>query len=169
MRPTCSLLMPLTMVMTGTISTPLAYRFLDGPQLHVEQVADFAVLVGGVADAVELQVGVAQAGLGGFAAELGALGELDAVGGRLHRGVAHFARVADGVQEVGRERRLAARELHRHLALRLDGDGVVQQRANIFQLSSWTKPTWLASMKQGSHIMLQRLVRSMVSTEPRRA
>ncbi len=34
-------------------------------------------------------------------------------------------------------------------------------------VSSWTKPTWLASMKQGSHIMLQRLVRSMVSTEPR--
>src|SRR5215472_2842995 len=35
------------------------------------------------------------------------------------------------------------------------------------QVSSWTKPTWLASMKHGSHIMLQRLVRSMVSTEPR--
>src|ERR1035437_9319436 len=35
------------------------------------------------------------------------------------------------------------------------------------QVSSWTKPTWLASMKQGSHIMLQRLVRSMVRTEPR--
>src|SRR5918911_3806783 len=33
--------------------------------------------------------------------------------------------------------------------------------------SSWTKPTWLASMKQGSHIMLQRFVRSMVKTEPR--
>ncbi len=34
-------------------------------------------------------------------------------------------------------------------------------------VSSWTNPTWLASMKQGSHIMLQRLVRSTVSTEPR--
>src|SRR5215216_5986853 len=33
--------------------------------------------------------------------------------------------------------------------------------------SSWTKPTWLASMKHGSHIMLQRFVRSMVSTDPR--
>src|SRR4029453_14294344 len=33
--------------------------------------------------------------------------------------------------------------------------------------SSWTKPTWLASMKQGSHIMLQRLVRSTVRTDPR--
>ena len=33
--------------------------------------------------------------------------------------------------------------------------------------SSWTKPTWFASMKHGSHIMLQRLVRSTVSTDPR--
>src|SRR5438477_10975266 len=35
------------------------------------------------------------------------------------------------------------------------------------QVSSCTNPTWFASMKQGSHIMLQRLVRSMVSTDPR--
>ena len=35
------------------------------------------------------------------------------------------------------------------------------------QDSSWTKPTWLASMKHGSHIMLQRFVRSIVRTEPR--
>ena len=27
MRPTCSLLMPLMMVITGMMSTPLAYRF----------------------------------------------------------------------------------------------------------------------------------------------
>ena len=33
--------------------------------------------------------------------------------------------------------------------------------------SSCTNPTWFASMKHGSHIMLQRLVRSTVSTEPR--
>ncbi len=35
------------------------------------------------------------------------------------------------------------------------------------QDSSWTNPTWFASMKHGSHIMLQRLVRSIVSTAPR--
>ena len=64
-------------------------------------------------------------------------------------------------------RRLAARELHRHLALRLDGDGVIEQGLDVFPLNSCTKPTWLASMKHGSHIMLQRLVRSTVSTEPR--
>ena len=41
-------------------------QVLDGLQLHVEQVADLAVRVGGVADAVELQIGVAQAGFGGL-------------------------------------------------------------------------------------------------------
>ena len=35
------------------------------------------------------------------------------------------------------------------------------------QSSSWTNPTWFASMKHGSHIMLHRLVRSIVSTDPR--
>src|SRR5271169_1867953 len=34
-------------------------------------------------------------------------------------------------------------------------------------VNSWTNPTWLASIKHGSHIMLQRLVRSTVSTDPR--
>ena len=48
------------------------------------------------------------------------------------RGVADFARVAHGIQEVGRDGRLAAGELHRHLALRLDGDGVVEQRLDVF-------------------------------------
>jgi hypothetical protein len=65
-------------------------------------------------------------------------------------------------------RRLAAGELHGHLPARLDLRGVVQDFLNLFPAqSSWTYPTWLASMKQGSHIMLQRLVRSTVSTEPR--
>ncbi len=34
-------------------------------------------------------------------------------------------------------------------------------------VSSWTYPTWFASMKQGLHIMLQRFVRSTVRTAPR--
>jgi len=59
------------------------------------------MLIGGVADAIELQIGVAQAGIRRLAAEFRALGELDAVGGRLHRGVAHFARVPHRIQEVG--------------------------------------------------------------------
>ena len=61
---------------------------LDRAQLDVEQVADEAVRVGGVADAVELQVGVAQAGFERGLGELRALGELDAVGRGLHAVVA---------------------------------------------------------------------------------
>ena len=145
-----------------------AVQVLDRAQLHVEEVADAAVRVGGVADAVELQVRVAQTGFGRGLGELRALGELDAVGRRLHAVVADLARVADRVQEVRRHRRLAARELHRHLPARLDRDGVVEDLLDVFPASSsWTNPTWFASMKQGSHIMLQRFVRSTVSTEPR--
>ena len=101
-------------------------QVLDRLQLHVEQIADQAVRVGGIADAVELQIGVAQTGFSRLLGELGTLGELDAVGRRLHAVVADLARVSDRVKEVGRQRGLAAGELHRHLAARLDGDGVVE-------------------------------------------
>src|SRR2546422_165171 len=76
-----------------------------------------------VADPVELQVRVTQPGFGGFLRELRILGELDAVGRRLDAVVADLARVAHGVEEVRRDRRLAAGELHRHLAPRFDADG----------------------------------------------
>ena len=39
-------------------------QVIDGLQLYVEQVTDFAVRVGGVADAVELEINVAQSGFG---------------------------------------------------------------------------------------------------------
>ena len=39
-RPTCSLLTPLTIVTTGTMSTPVVQQVLDRAQLDVEQVAD---------------------------------------------------------------------------------------------------------------------------------
>ena len=65
-------------------------QVVDRLQLHVEQIADQAVRVGCVADAVELQVRVTQPGVGGLLAELGALRELDSVGGRLHAVVADF-------------------------------------------------------------------------------
>ena len=143
-------------------------QVLDRPQLHVEQIADLAVRVGRVADAVELQIGIAQAGFGSRAANLLALGELDAVGGRLHGVVADLARVSDGVQEVrataSARRRENCTDICRRGLMVMALSSIVLISS---QVSSCTKPTWLASMKQGSHIMLQRLVRSMVSTEPR--
>ena len=107
-------------------------QVLDRAELDVEEVADAAMRVGRVADAVKLQVRVAKAGFGGGFRELRALGELDAVGRRLHAVVADFARVADRIQEVRRHRRLSARELHRHLPARLDRDRVVEHLLDVF-------------------------------------
>ncbi len=73
---------------------------LDGAELDVKEIADLAVAVGVVADAVELQVGVAHACFKGLLAEFLALGELDAVGGGLDAVVADLAGVRDGVEEV---------------------------------------------------------------------
>ncbi len=107
-------------------------QVFDRLQFHVEQVADQAMRIGCVADAVELQVGVAHAGFDSLLAEFKALGELDAVGRGLHGVVSDFAGVAHCVEEVGRQRGLAAGELHTHLPPRLDGDGVVEHRLDFF-------------------------------------
>ena len=101
-------------------------QVVDGLELYVERVANLAVRVRRVADAVKLQVRVAQTGFSSSLRELLGLGELDAVGRSLHRGVTDLAGVSDSVEEVRAERGLATGELHRHLALGLDGDRVVE-------------------------------------------
>ena len=109
-------------------------QVLDRAQLDVVEVADLAVLVVLVADAVELQVGEAQARLGRLLREVLVLREADAVGRALDGEVAELAGVADRRQEVRRERRLAARELDRQLAARLDRGRVVEQLLDLFPL-----------------------------------
>ena len=106
-------------------------QVVDGLELHIKEVADLAVRVGGVADAVELEVGVTQTCFGCGAAELLRLGELDAVGRGLDGLVTDLAGVGDRVKEVGRERGLAAGELDRHLTTRLDGDRVVEHGLDV--------------------------------------
>jgi len=76
-------------------------QIVDRLQLDVERVAHLAVRVGCVADAVELEVGVAQTGLSRSLREFLRLGELDAVGRGLDAGVTDLAGVGDGVEEVG--------------------------------------------------------------------
>jgi len=99
---------------------------MNGLELHVERVADLAVRVGCVADAVELEVSVTKTGFSGGLGELLRLGELDTVGRGLNGGVTNLAGVGDGVEEVRGQRGLAAGELDRHLTLGLDGDRVVE-------------------------------------------
>ena len=88
--------------------------------------------IGCVADAVKLQIGIAHTGFNRLLAEFKTLRKFNAVGCRLHRVVSHFACVTHGIQEVGRQGRLAAGKLHTHLPSRLDGDGVVEHRLDFF-------------------------------------
>ena len=85
---------------------------VNGLELDVEKVPDLAVGVRIVTDAVELKIGVAQAGLERAAREVSALGEFDSVRRRLHAVISDFTGVADRINEVRRHGRLAARELH---------------------------------------------------------
>ena len=106
---------------------------LDRAQLHVEQIADFSMRVGELGHAVELQVGDPHAGRAGFVREGRILGEADAVGGRLDAEVADLSRIPHGVEKDRRDCRLAPRELHRHLPLRLDAHRVVEQFPDVVQ------------------------------------
>src|SRR6266481_7761805 len=98
----------------------------DGAQFYIEQVANLAMSVGVVADAIELQVGVTHARFKGLLAGFLALGEFDAVGGGLHAVVADLAGVRDGLEEIRAHGGLAAGELHGHLTTRLDAQSVVE-------------------------------------------
>src|SRR6185369_12423991 len=77
-------------------------QVVDGSDLHIEEIANLAVTVRVVADAVKLQVNVAESGFGSFPAELFALGELDPVSRRLHAVVTNFARVLNRFEKMRR-------------------------------------------------------------------
>ena len=152
----------------GSDPDPRRRQVVDGDLLHVEQVRDVAVCVRLVRRPVELEVDHLQARLPRLVRELGLEGEADPVGGRLHQGVAHLLRVRTGVEEVGRDGGLASRVLHDHLPPRLERHASRRGSSSPRRRSARGRnPTWFASMKQGLHIMLQRLVRSTVSTAPR--
>src|ERR1700679_1877909 len=87
--------------------------------------------IGRVADPVELEISIAQTCFRSLPRELRTLGKLDAVGSRLHAVVAELTSVANGVQKIWGHGGLAPGELHRHLAPRLDGKSVVEQRLDI--------------------------------------
>jgi hypothetical protein len=59
------------------------------------------------------------------------LREANAVRGRLHAEVPDLTRVPHGLEENRRYRRLAARELHRHLAPRLHRQRIVEELAHL--------------------------------------
>src|SRR3989442_13935587 len=107
-------------------------QIVDGPQFHVEEIADLTVTVGVVSDTVELQIYESQSGFGCLAAKFFALCELDPVRRRLYAGVPDLPGVRDSVDEVGRQRWLAARELNGHLPPRFDPEGIVHDLHDFF-------------------------------------
>ena len=86
-------------------------HIVDGLQFHIEQIADFAVRIGGISNAVKLQVRVTHTCFCRLLSEFKALGKLNSVGRCLHAVESDFARVANCIQKIRRKRRLAAREL----------------------------------------------------------
>src|SRR5664279_3295303 len=86
-----------------------------------------------VPDPVELKVREPQPRLVRRLRELRLLREPDAVRGALDREVADLLRVAGRLDEEGRDRGLAARELHGKLSARLDGDGVVENFPDVLE------------------------------------
>ena len=94
------------------------------------------MLVRCVRDSVELEIGHRHPGLFRLEGELRLLRETQAVRGRLHAPIADLLRVATGVQEVGRDRRLATAELHGHLTARLEGTEAFRMRFTSSNVSS---------------------------------
>src|SRR5262249_16722842 len=103
--PTWSLFEPFAIVVSSLVSMAWGcwVEAVEGGVCDVEEGAELAMLVGLVADAVELQVHEAQARLGGLPGEFVVLGEADAVGRALDREVPDLLRVTDRRQEVRRE------------------------------------------------------------------
>src|SRR5665213_2484457 len=87
-------------------------QVMDGLKLDVERIADLAMRVGCIADAVKLEVGVAKTRLSSSLRKLYGLGKLDAVGRSLNRGVSDLACVSYRVQKVRAERGFTTGELH---------------------------------------------------------
>src|SRR5476649_1411214 len=82
-------------------------QVIDRAQLHIEEISYLSVTVSVVTDAVELEIHVAQASLGGLVAKLLALRKLNPICCRLYRVIANLARISNSFDEVRRDCRLA--------------------------------------------------------------
>src|SRR6185503_7429012 len=69
-------------------------QILNRTEFYVEKVADLSVFICGIADSIELQISETEPGFRSLFAELGTLGELDAVGCGLNAVVADLAGIS---------------------------------------------------------------------------
>ena len=131
-RPTCSLLMPLMIVITGTMSTPFECRFSIARSFTSNKFPTARCEFAALPIPSNCRYAYRNPASAGFLTELRTLRELDAVRRRLNAVVADLARIPNRIQEIRGKSGLAARELHRHLPPRLDRNRVVEQRLDIF-------------------------------------
>ena len=143
-------------------------QVVDRTKFYVEQVADLAVRVGVVADAVELQINKSQVRLrllrGKILSILRTRYRWSRPAPSCNQPCVHSGpRRGSKGDSVGSPPEYCTDIWRRGLIW------IALSRISLTSSidSSWTKPTWFASMKHGSHIMLQRFVRSTVSTAPR--
>ncbi len=128
-----SLLMLLTIVDNERDFDTDAGEVLDRSQLHVEQIADAAMLVLLFADAVKLQIDAVLSGcLRGFA-KLDVFGEANAVRRREDAIETDLLRVSDGFEVVRRKRRLTAGEENDDLASRFERNRAIENRFRVFE------------------------------------
>jgi len=113
-------------------------QVVDRFQFYVEQVANRSMIVGGVADPVELQVGRNACRLLQSVQEFKNSWRIRFRWWQPARCCIQLCGVTNCIEEVRRQRRFAARELHRHLALRLYSDGIVEHGLDSSHVSSWT-------------------------------
>ena len=87
-----------------------------------------------IACAVKLQVGAVKSGIARLTGELLALGKPDAIGRRQDPIETDLLGVGDGVEEMRRERRLAAGEQNDDLPAWFERNGAIQHRLYLLQI-----------------------------------
>ncbi len=110
-----------------------AREIFNRPQLYVEQVADAAMLVLFFAYAVKLQIdAVLSRSLGRFA-KLDVFSEANAVGRSQDSVEADLLRVSNGLEVIGRKRRLTTGEENDDLAFWFERDSAIENRFCVFE------------------------------------
>src|SRR5262249_23285093 len=97
-----------------------ACHVFDRLKLDIKQISDTAMLVLFFSRTIKLQVCAVQSGFFRLSNKIRILSEADAVGRREYAVESDFFRVADCVQEIWRQRRLAAGEQNDDLPARLE-------------------------------------------------
>ena len=120
-----------------------------------------------VGSAIELQIDLVNAGRSSLRREVLVLRETDAVGHDADPVESDAFRVADGIEEVMRDRRLTTSKQNIELALRLERTRALEDLPDIVHRELMDVRSMVGIHEAGEHFRLHRLVRSTMSARPR--